>query len=309
MEASDVSSLLGPLANVPPITVLIIAVVTIGWLFLKYLDQKNARRLSAIENREREEGKRIRAEKFAAALNKVSETILSNQAANAQAAMETRQALNEVSEAMRDVKESQEETADAVKALVAVNRGAMSAEDSRRLIFREMEALRKEVFYGLCASLRKNHYENDPQGVIDRLSGGLVEQFDKTSGILSSYNLAISYSPVFRPYKNDVGATRYQLVDDLCHHAVALYSNPADYNDRTQAEAQDRKTYEMVKRLFRDAYEVGMEHALSAYTKDPVSGQHPISRQSGASWTPDSQEDRSDTYRVRSSTGTYRARI
>jgi hypothetical protein len=309
MDASDISALLAPLANVPPVTVLLLSIVATGWMVVTYLDKRNARRNEIIANRERDAGKQLRAEKFADALNKVSETILANQAVTAQAAADTRQALNEVSSAMRDVKESQEETADAVKALVAVNRGAMSAEDSRRLIFREMEALRKEVFYGICASLRKNHYEHDPQGVVDRLSGGLVEQFDKTSGILSSYNLAINYAPVFRPYKNDVGATRYQLVDDLCHHAVALYSNPADYNDRTQAEAQDRKTYEMVKRLFRDAYEVGMEHALSAYTKDPVSGQHPISRQSGASWTPDSQEDRSDTYRVRSPTGVYRARV
>lgn len=319
MEAADIAKVLEPLASIPPISVAFVALAAIGWFVIRYLDRRGARIAKQVADKleveaaiKRDEGKQLRAATFSAALDKLAESISRTHDAQIATAMETKNALNGVTQAVQEMKraidegveqsrrlsDSQDETADAVKALVAANRGAMSAEDSRRLIFREMESLRKEVFYALCASLRKNHYADDPEGVINKLKGGLTAQFDKAVGILRQYDLAISFDAVMNPYKNENGATRYRIVDDLCAQAISLYKSPADYNDRTQAEAQDQRTYGIVKQVFRDAYNVGMESALSAYTKDPISGQHPISRQSGADWNPiPASSDESDVHR------------
>lgn len=317
MDLDALAPVLEPLARIPVATVFLISVVVIVWVVLHF----NARKAKMRADEKTSEEKNHRASKLTAALEGVTDAIGKIKADSALNSLNTNNALSNInqsiaqstatmqslSDTIASLRDSQDEVADAVKGLLAVHRGAISAEDSRRLVFREMESLRKEVFYAVCASLRQNHYKANPKAVISKLGNGLQEQFDKTAKILNSYTLSLSTNEVLTAYSVDspLGPTvKYRLVDLICEGAVPFYMEEADYEDEEIARRQDIRTSEMVKRLFRQAFKNGIDSALSAYTRDPVSGHHPITRQSGASWSGTPEEEASDTHKA--ATGIYR---
>jgi hypothetical protein len=288
MDSDTIPAVADALRHIPIWSVVAVAGAAVLWSLLQYLDRRHARRVAA-ERQLAEQAqaarmsaeKNARADKFASALGSIAAALNENTLASTKNATDVQNSLARVERVIADsidVKhkliEASDAMSDSVRAMVAASQGAMSADDSRRLIYREMTALRNEVYYAFCASLRRNHYADEPKEVERKIKDGLKVQFHRTRDILKSYALSVEPDYALKVYKSDKGTTRFNLIDRLWEELVPLYLSPADYNNKTAGEAQDKRTEDIVRGLFADAYEAGMEQALAVYTRDPSSGSH-----------------------------------
>lgn len=294
MDLDAISSVLIALSAIPWWAVLSALLGLFGWLSYSLYSAR-----TAIAQEQWVQGqKNERATRFTAALDNMSNAVSTSSTSHTAALSNVEKAIGEMrgalstlsasndafidtqlklSAAVEQLVESQNETADAVKALVATQRGAMSAEDTRRLVLREMDSLRKEVTLAFRESLRKNHYAEEPAKVEHNLKRGLREQFDKTLKILSGYNLAIRPNEFLETVPSKNGA-HYTLIDKLWNEIRPLYLEAADYTSRTIAQEQDRRTADGVKSVFRTEYDTVVKRTLSKYIRDPETSGYPVVR-------------------------------